>query len=208
MNALSSAPHGGIVDVLHLRDLYESKSSHVVIQGFFFYNGQAHLMDNRIHLGVVFDLILGFKVNGSIGWRAFFDTDGLIAGKILLLDVPQGVTVAGKADSQQLTFSVLTSQIVQIVTNVVAKEADHLGCQIVTVREGRVVAFAVVDVLDQSGIQLVQGFWMVCKPHHFLDGRQRDTLTDMLDVVFGDLCIFVGDSYLVLGLHFLYLPIF
>ena len=94
------------------------------------------------------------------------------------------------------------------MTNVVAEKADHLGCQIVTVREGRVVASVAVNVFDKTGIQLIERTRMVCKPHHFLDGRQRDTLTDMLDVVFGDLCIFVGDSYLVLGLHFLYLPIF
>ena len=78
LNALSSAPHGSIVDVLHLCDLYESKSGHVVIQRFSFRNGQTHLMDNRIDLGIVFDLILRLKVNRSISWRAFFDADGLI----------------------------------------------------------------------------------------------------------------------------------
>ena len=57
-------------------------------------------MDNRIDFGIVLNLILGLKVNGSIGRRAFFDTDGLERGQILLLDVPQGVSVAGKANSQ------------------------------------------------------------------------------------------------------------
>ena len=49
---------------------------------------------------------------------------------------------------------------------------------------------------------------MVCEPHHFLDGRQRDAFTDVLDVFSGDPYVFVCDSYLVLGFHFLYLPIF
>ena len=208
LNALSATPNSRIVDILHLRDLYESEASHVVIQRFGFGDGQTHLMDDGIDLGVVFDFILGLEVNRSVGGRAFFDTDGFIAGKILLLDVPQGVTVTGKTDSQQLAFSILTSQIVQVVTNVVTKKADHLGCEIITVREGRVVALVVIDILDQSGIQLVQRTRMVCKPHHFLDSRQCDTLTDMLDIFFGDPYIFVCDSYLVLGFHFLYLPIF
>ena len=73
--ALSATPDGSIIDILHLRNLYESESGHVVIQGFFFDDGQAHLVDNRIDLGVIFDLILGFKVNRSIGGRALFDTD-------------------------------------------------------------------------------------------------------------------------------------
>ena len=98
--ALSATPDSRIIDILHLGNLYESKSCHVVIQRFGFGDGKAHLMDNRIDLGVIFDLVLSLKVNGSIGGRAFFDTDRLIAGKILLLNVPQSVTVAGKADSQ------------------------------------------------------------------------------------------------------------
>ena len=60
-------------------------------------------MDNRIDLGVIFNLGLGFEVNGSVRRRAFFDADRLIAGKILLFDIPQGVTVTGKADSQQMS---------------------------------------------------------------------------------------------------------
>ena len=64
--ALSSAPHGGIVDVLHLRDLYEAKSGHVVVQGFGFGDGQTHLMNDRIDFGVVLDLILGLEVNRSV----------------------------------------------------------------------------------------------------------------------------------------------
>ena len=98
--ALPSAPDGGIVDVLHLCNLYESKTGHVVIQSFSFRNGQAHLMDDGIDLGVILNLVLGLEVNRSVGRRAFFNTDRLINGKILLLDVPQGVSVAGKANSQ------------------------------------------------------------------------------------------------------------
>ena len=60
-------------------------------------------MDDGIDLSVVFDLVLRHEVNGSVGGRAFFDTDGLIAGKILLFDIPQGVTVAGEADSPQMS---------------------------------------------------------------------------------------------------------
>ena len=127
LNILSSAPNGRIVDLLHMRDLYKSKSCHVVVQGFFFNDGQMHLMDDGIDLGVVFDLVLCLKINRRISGRAFFDADRLIAGKILLLDVPQSVSVAGKADSHKLTFAILTSQIIQVVTHVVAKEADHLG---------------------------------------------------------------------------------
>ena len=81
-----------------------------------------------IILGVILNLILGLEVDKGIGGRAFFDTDGLIAGKILLFDIPQGVTVTGKADSQQFTLAILTSQVVQVVTDVVAEEADHFGC--------------------------------------------------------------------------------
>jgi hypothetical protein len=99
---LSSAPNSRVINVLHLRNLYESKSCHVVIQSFSFRNGQTHLMNNRIDLGIVLNLGLGLEVNGSIRWRAFFDTDGLERGQIFLLDVPQSVTVASKADSQQL----------------------------------------------------------------------------------------------------------
>ena len=61
--ALSSSPDSRIIDVLHLRDLNESESGHVVIQGFFFYNGQTHLMNDRIDLGVILNLILGLEVN-------------------------------------------------------------------------------------------------------------------------------------------------
>ena len=206
--ALSATPDSSIVDVLHLRDLYESKSGHVVVQSLSLGDSKAHLMNDRINFGVVFDLVLSLEINRSISWRAFFDTDGLIAGKILLFDIPQGVTVTGKADSQQLAFSILTSKVIQIVTDVVTEEADYLGSQIISVREGRVVALAVVDVLDQSGIQFVQGLWMVCESHHFLDGRQCDTLTDVLDVFRGDPCVFVCDSFFGFGFHFLYLPIF
>ena len=103
LNALSSTPDGSIIYILHLRDLYESETGHVVIQGFFFYNGQAHLMDNGINLGVVFDLILGLNVNGSIGRRAFFDADGIKCGQILLFDVPERVTIAGEGDSPQMS---------------------------------------------------------------------------------------------------------
>ena len=98
--ALSATPNCRVIDILHLRDLNESETCHVVVQSLFFCNGQAHLMDDRINLGVIFDLILGLEVNGSVSRRAFFDADGLISGKILLLDVPQGVSVAGKADSK------------------------------------------------------------------------------------------------------------
>ena len=86
-----------------------------------------------IILDVILNLILSLEVDKGIGGRAFFDTDGLIAGKILLLDVPQGVPVASKADSQQFTLTVLTSEIVQVVSDIVAEEADHFGCEIVTV---------------------------------------------------------------------------
>lgn len=63
------------------------------------------------------------------------------------------MTVTGKADSQQLTPAILTSQVIQIVTQIVAKEADHFGCQIVTVRKGRVVASVAVNVLYKTGVQ-------------------------------------------------------
>ena len=76
--ALSATPNCRVIDILHLRDLNESETCHVVVQSLFFCNGQAHLMDNRIHLGVVFDLVLGLEVNGSISRRALFDADGLI----------------------------------------------------------------------------------------------------------------------------------
>ena len=89
-----------------------------------------------------------------------------------------------------------------------AEEADHFGCQIVSVREGCVIASVAVNVLDQSGIQFVQRSRMTCKVHHLLDGRQRDALTDVLYVISGDPYVFVCDSYLVLGFQFLYLPIF
>ena len=111
---LSSAPDSRIIDVLHLCDLYEAKTGHVVVQSLGLSNGKAHLMDDGIDLDVVFDLILGLEVNGSVSRRALFDADSLIGRQILLFDVPQGVTVAGKADSQQLTFTILTSQIVQV----------------------------------------------------------------------------------------------
>ena len=57
LNALSSSPHGRIIDVLHLRNLYETESGHVVVQRFSFRNGQTHLMDDGIDLGVILDLI-------------------------------------------------------------------------------------------------------------------------------------------------------
>ena len=98
--ALSATPDSGIVDILHLRDLYKTKSCHVVIQRFGFCNGQSHLMNDGIDLGVVLNLILGLKVNRRIGGRAFFDTDRLVNGQILLFDIPQSVSVAGKTDSQ------------------------------------------------------------------------------------------------------------
>ena len=43
-----------------------------------------------IILGVILNLIMGLEVDKGIGGRAFFDTDGLIAGKIFFFDVPQG----------------------------------------------------------------------------------------------------------------------
>ena len=61
------------------------------------------MIDDRIDLGVVLNLILGLEVNRSVSQRAFFDTDGLKCGQILLFDVPQSVTVAGKADSPQMS---------------------------------------------------------------------------------------------------------
>ena len=60
-------------------------------------------MDDGIDLGVVLNLVLGLEVNGSVGGRAFFDADGLKCGQILLFDVPERVTVAGKADSPQVS---------------------------------------------------------------------------------------------------------
>ena len=120
LNTLSATPDSRVIDVLHLRNRHESETGHVVIQRFGFCNGQTHLMDDGINLGVVLDLILGLEVNGSISRRALFDADGLIAGKILLFDVPQSVSVAGKADSQQFTLAILTSQLVQVVTDVMA----------------------------------------------------------------------------------------
>ena len=98
--ALSATPNCRVIDILHLRDLNESETCHVVVQSLFFCNGQAHLMDNRIHLGVVLDFVLCLKINRRIGGRAFFDADRLIRRQILFLNVPQGVTVAGEADSQ------------------------------------------------------------------------------------------------------------
>ena len=112
-------PDSCIIDVLHLCNRYESKTCHVVIQRFGFGNSQLHFAHDRIDLGIIFDLILSLEVNRSVGRRAFFDADGLIAGKIFFFDVSQSVTVAGKADSQQFTLAILTSQIVQIVANVV-----------------------------------------------------------------------------------------
>ena len=98
--ALSSAPDGRIIDILHLRDLYESEPGHVVIQSFSFRNGQSHLMNDGIDLGVVFNLVLGLKVDGSVSRRAFFDANRFVNGQLLLLDVPQSMTVAGESDSQ------------------------------------------------------------------------------------------------------------
>ena len=198
--ALSATPDSSIVDVLHLRDLNESETGHVVVQSLSLGDSKAHLMNDRINFGVVFDLVLSLEINRSISRRAFFDTDGLIAGNILLLNVPQGVSVAGKADSQQLTFTVLTSQVIQVVPDIVAKKADHFGCQIVTVREGRVVASVAVNVFYEASVKLVKRTWMVCKPHHLLDCGQCDTFTDMLDVFFGDPYVFVCDSFLDLVL--------
>ena len=99
LNALSTTPDSRIIDVLHLCNLYESKTGHVVIQSFGLGNSQLHLMNDRIDLGVILDLILCLKVNRSIDRRALFDADSLIGRQIFLLDVPQSVTVAGKADS-------------------------------------------------------------------------------------------------------------
>ena len=82
LNALSTTPDSRIIDVLHLCNLYESKTCHVVIQRFGFGNSQLHFADDRIDLGIIFDLILSLEVNRSISRRAFFDADGLIAGKI------------------------------------------------------------------------------------------------------------------------------
>ena len=88
--AFSATPNGGIVDVEHLCDLYEAQTRHVVVQGFSFCNTQTHLVDNRINLGVVLDLVLSFKVNGGICGRAFFNADGAGYVQILLLDISQG----------------------------------------------------------------------------------------------------------------------
>ena len=135
LNTLSSAPDSGIVDVLHLRDLYEAKSCHVVIQSFSFRNGQAHLMDDGINLSVAFNLVFSLEINGSVCWRALFNADRLVNGQIFLLNVSQSVSVAGKADSHKLTFAILTSHIVQIVAHVVAKETDYLGCEIIAIEK-------------------------------------------------------------------------
>ena len=81
----------------------ELPRSGVIIQRFGFCNGQAHLVDDGIDLGVIFDLILCLEVNRSIRRRAFFDADGLKCGQILLFDVPERVTVADKADSPQVS---------------------------------------------------------------------------------------------------------
>ena len=94
--ALPSAPDGGIVDVLHLRNFYKAKTGHVVIQRFGFGNSQLHFADDRIDLGIIFDLILSLEVNRSVGRRAFFDTDGLISQK----DTPFRCT-AGRDGSRQ-----------------------------------------------------------------------------------------------------------
>ena len=142
--ALSATPDSSIVDVLHLRDLNESETGHVVVQSLSLGDSKAHLMNDRINFGVVFDLVLSLEINRSISWRAFFDTDGLIAGKILLLNVPQGVTVASKADSQQFTFTVLTSQIVQVVPDVVTEEADYFGSEHQELMETHITRWAKV----------------------------------------------------------------
>ena len=56
LNALSPTPYSRIVDILHLCDLYESKSSHVVIQRLSLGDGKAHLTNNCIDLGVRFPI--------------------------------------------------------------------------------------------------------------------------------------------------------
>ena len=61
--ALSSSPDSRIIDVLHLRDRDKSQTCHIVVQSLFFRNGQTHLMDDRIDLGVILNLILGLEVN-------------------------------------------------------------------------------------------------------------------------------------------------
>ena len=58
------------------------------------------------------------------------------------------MTVTGKADSQQLTLAILTSKVVQIVTNVVAEEADYFGREIIAIRESRIVASVAVHIFD------------------------------------------------------------
>ena len=57
LNALSTTPDRRIIDVLHLCDLNETEPGHVVIQSFSFRNGQSHLMDDGIDLGVILNLI-------------------------------------------------------------------------------------------------------------------------------------------------------
>ena len=42
--ALSATPDSRVVDVLHLRDLYEAKSGHVVVQSLGLGDSQSHLM--------------------------------------------------------------------------------------------------------------------------------------------------------------------
>jgi hypothetical protein len=49
---------------------------------------------------------------------------------------------------------VLTSRIVQIITDVVTKNAGHLRRQNVTIRKGCVVVLVTVDILDQTGYGL------------------------------------------------------
>ena len=63
LNTLSSSPDSRIIDVLHLRDRDKSQTCHVVVQSLFFCNSQPHLMDDRIDLGVILNLILGLEVN-------------------------------------------------------------------------------------------------------------------------------------------------
>ena len=43
-----------------------------------------------IILGVILNLIMGLEVDKGIGGRAFFDTDGLIAGKIFFFRCTAG----------------------------------------------------------------------------------------------------------------------
>ena len=78
--ALSSSPDSRIIDVLHLRDRDKSQTCHVVVQRLFFCNSQPHLMDDRVNLSVVLNLILGLKVDRNIDRRRL--CDGVSTGKV------------------------------------------------------------------------------------------------------------------------------